>query len=74
MKPITFTLDHPPLSVLDELIARHGRLKVLWALLSATRRPAVNRRIVSDDDLSEHLRRDIGLRPQSSTPKYWEVR
>jgi hypothetical protein len=56
----------------DALLARHHMARILWALLRSgiARRPA--HRVIHDQDLSAHLRRDIGLPPaMGSPPRHW---
>ena len=64
---------HPPTAVIERLLAEHGALRVLGALL----RVLVCRdrhRAHNLDDLSGHVRRDIGLPAEPSSRKYWELR
>lgn len=55
---------------LDNLIARHGLRRVLLALIA---RPLRHRR-VEVVDLSDHIRRDIGLPPSGHSPRHWDIR
>lgn len=66
---ITETLR--PVETLDALIARHGSVRVILAMLSAlTKRKA---RKSNGFHLSDHLRRDIGL--HADQPRHlWERR
>ena len=59
------------------LVDQHGVWAVLRGLMAALlRRGRKNpaRRVVGLDDLSPHLRRDMGLPPLESPRKYWDLR
>ncbi len=61
---MTRTLDSHPLplrAALDDIIAAHGRWRVLRALVVWPSRPA---KPLPPLGLNDHLRRDIGLDPQ----------
>lgn len=60
--------DHLPHLVVQNLLAQHGRLRLLWKVLM-TPRPVSPR---SDHQLSAHLRRDIGLIEKPPANKGWE--
>ncbi|MFB2532815.1 hypothetical protein ACEYYB_08725 [Paracoccus sp. p4-l81] len=54
------------------LIARYGRMRVIWAALALL---WPRRRTVSTSTLSDRLRRDIGLPPQAGgPPRHWDLR
>ena len=62
----------PPAAALEDLISLHGPLRVSAALLrvlAARLRPSRRR---SAEDLSNRLRRDIGLDPLGKSPEYWK--
>ncbi|WP_304616778.1 hypothetical protein [Paracoccus sp. (in: a-proteobacteria)] len=71
---------HPQASrlnpALHRLIARHGRMAVLWAMIRALLLPRRRRPRPPDPyHLSPHMRRDIGLPPEPPTvPRYYELR
>jgi hypothetical protein len=54
------------------LVDQHGAWAVLRAL-AAVLMPK-RREVVRLDDLTPHLRRDMGLPPIDSPRKYWELR
>ena len=65
--------DSRPKAVLQDLIDQHGRLTVLALALTTLVRPA--RKPVaqmSDRQLTDHLRRDIGLTPLGPPQKTWQ--
>lgn len=67
--------DHRPsaLAVIESLMAEHGGLTIVKALLRAlTRRQ--RRSQPADASLSDHMQRDIGLWPEPRTRPYWELR
>ena len=63
-----------PATVIDGLIAEYGIWRTLSAVLGAllARDRRVARRM--NYELNAHLQRDIGLEPEASAPKYWELR
>lgn len=66
--------DKLPLrAVLQDLIAEHGALATFVTLLRASlSRKATMRGQLSDRALTNHLRRDIGLRQLPEAPALWE--
>lgn len=63
----------PLIHALQDLIAEHGTLATLVTLLRASRlRKAQMRGQLSDRALTNHLRRDIGLRQLPEAPALWE--
>ena len=66
--------DTLPAEALRSLVDRHGLWRVLGAIsavaLSSPRRVTTKR----VEDLSDHLRRDIGLPPQTGGPSMWDTR
>ena len=64
--------DSLPKAVLQDLIDQHGRLTVLALALTTLLRPARKARDLSDRELSNHLRRDIGLVPHGPPQKCWQ--
>ena len=58
-----------PVEVLDVLIARHGLLRVLLALLKPRPRPMRLRPPIPD-----HLARDIGLLQEPAQKIHWDYR
>lgn len=68
---------HPPVvsaaEAIDRLVAEHGSIRVLVAVARAL--VSRNRsRPRNPGDLSDHLRRDVGLWPEPKSPRYWELR
>lgn len=61
-----------PSVAMRALVDQHGVWAVLRALLAAVVRPAPE--VIRLDDLSPHLRRDMGLPPIEGPRKYWELR
>ncbi|WP_347310412.1 hypothetical protein [Defluviimonas sp. SAOS-178_SWC] len=61
-----------PAIALQALVAEHGLVRVALALaaLIARRRPPPRR---YDADLSDRIRRDIGLVPRPESRKYWDL-
>lgn len=64
-----------PSEIIDDLIADHGFVRVIWALVGGVgRRSRPPDRIYTDeiidtpriDLLSDHLRRDLGLPPEGA--------
>jgi hypothetical protein len=64
--------DSRPKAVLQDLIEQHGRLTVLALALTTLLRPARQPVVLSDKQLSNHLRRDVGLMPLGPPQKGWE--
>ena len=60
-----------PTVALKHLVDQHGVLAVLRGL-AAVLMPK-RREVVRLDDLTPHLRRDMGLPPIDSPRKYWEL-
>ncbi|MDX1780977.1 MAG: hypothetical protein R3256_06620 [Thalassovita sp.] len=56
-----------PILILEELIARHGGWNILRAFICANVHLRRHRR-PSTDQLSNHMRRDIGLPPKAPPP------
>lgn len=54
------------------LVDQHGAWTVLRAYVTLLLVP--KREVVRLDDLSPHMRRDMGLPPIDSPRKYWELR
>ncbi|MCX8509072.1 MAG: hypothetical protein ORN49_09390 [Rhodobacteraceae bacterium] len=61
------------LSALDQLIEDHGALRTLLAFLAAWRRQKQSRGLYPYQ-LSDHMRRDIGLPPEMAHRNYWDLR
>ena len=65
----------PPRAALERLIARHGARAVLFGMIAALIRPRRKRRenVLQPNQISPHLRRDIGLLPHipAEPPRYW---
>ena len=63
-----------PSVTIEMLIARHGVWRILRAVAAAlVRRERKARRLMSNE-MSEHLRRDVGLWPVPKSPRHWDVR
>ncbi len=67
----------PPRAALERLIARHGARAVLMGMVMALLRPdrkrGMRHRMLPTEQISPHLRRDIGLLPHipAEPPRYW---
>ena len=58
---------------LDNLLDHHGAIAVLWSLARALLIRRRRRARLSDiNDLSPHLRRDIGLHDPPPRPHHWD--
>lgn len=67
--PMRGVMPQPPL---ERLIARHGALPVIFALIRAMVAPQRPKaRATNVADISAHLRRDVGLPPPVDRPTYW---
>lgn len=64
---------HPPTAAIERLVAEHGAIRVLGALLRALVRRD-RHRAHNLGDLPDHMRRDIGLPAEPRGRKYWELR
>lgn len=65
-------LPGPALAV-RALVAEYGAVRVVLALIRhLAGRRALARRI-RETELSDHIRRDIGLDPQAQGRRYWEL-
>ncbi|MGC1429377.1 MAG: hypothetical protein WA822_12365 [Albidovulum sp.] len=60
-----------PVLALDALVARYGLFKVTLALSALLARKATRRRLY-DSDLSNQMRKDIGLEPLNARAEYWK--
>lgn len=65
--------DSRPKAVLQDLIDQHGRLTVLALALTTLLRPARKPAVLSDAQLTDHLRRDLGLTPVGPPQKTWQL-
>ncbi|HQY43048.1 MAG TPA: hypothetical protein PK450_02630 [Paracoccaceae bacterium] len=63
----------PPSVILAKLMDEHGVLRVLGAVLKALVRRDPSKRDLFAEDLSGHLRRDIGLSPQAEARRHWDL-
>ena len=62
----------PPTVAVQALVAEYGLIRVALALAGLiARRRAVPRR--HEADLSDRVRRDIGLAPLPESRKYWDL-
>ncbi|MBC9247857.1 hypothetical protein H4P12_14345 [Paracoccus sp. 11-3] len=58
---------------MENLLARHGTMPVIWALARALLKPPRRRARPPDvAELNAHLRRDIGLPAKMHQPHYWD--
>lgn len=58
---------------MENLLARHGTMPVIWALIHALLPPRRRRARPPDlSVLSPHLRRDIGMPDPPRAPRYWD--
>ena len=65
--------DNPtPAVALTLLVEQHGVWAVVRALIATVLRPQPE--VIRLDDLSPHMRRDMGLPPIEGPRKYWELR
>ncbi len=60
--------DNLPQYAVEPLIAHYGKLRLMWAVLRAN----PGKRSPSDAQLSDYLRRDIGLTERAPPSKEWE--
>ncbi|MCT2538334.1 hypothetical protein OE699_05490 [Sedimentimonas flavescens] len=75
MTRLTHHAGPVPASSIEAAIAIHGARRVLIAALLATLRPRAARPLAANFvDLDDHMRRDIGLPPKSTSPPrpYWQ--
>ena len=62
-----------PAMVVRALVAEYGAVRVVLALIRhLAGRHALARRI-RETELSDHIRRDIGLDPRTQGRRYWEL-
>lgn len=62
-----------PSVVLSHLMDEHGVLRILGALFKALLRRDRSARHLFAEDLSGHLRRDIGLLPRMESRRHWDL-
>ena len=62
-----------PAEAIRQLIRRHGVLRVLAALLAQPFRPPDLVAEMHEVALTAHLRRDVGLPPESEGRKDWQL-
>jgi hypothetical protein len=62
-----------PVDELHALLRRHGMIKTLLALPFAIMKSR-KVQVLRDHELSDHLRRDIGLFREIGTKQHWELR
>lgn len=62
-----------PSVVLSRLVDEHGVLNILGALLKALLRRDRRAGPPFVEDLSGHLRRDIGLLPRAESARHWDL-
>ena len=72
MNAIVNSDETAPSVALRLLVDQHGVWAILRALAAALLTPP--REVVRLEDLSPHMRRDMGLPPIESGRKYWELR
>ena len=72
MNALANTDKTTPSVAVTMLVDQHGLWAVLVALVATMLRP--RREAVQLDDLTPHLRRDMGLPPIEQPRKYWELR
>ena len=61
-------------AALETLIAEYGTWATLRAALGLALRRKTAERLLSPHQLSNHLRRDLGLSQEPAARKYWELR
>ena len=66
--------ENPLATAVEGLFATHGTWPTLRAVVVRMLRRPVPVRVLAPGDLSEHLRRDIGLPRAPQSRKYWELR
>jgi len=66
--------ENPLATAVERLFATHGDWPPLRAVMVRMLRRPVRVRTLVPGDLSEHLRRDIGLARAPQGRKYWELR
>ena len=72
MNALVNSEDMTPSVAMKLLVDRHGVWAVLRAFVALLLRP--EREAVRLDDLTPHMRRDMGLPPLEQPAKYWELR
>lgn len=72
MNALLNIVETTPSVALKQLVDQHGAWAVLRALAAALL--PKRREAVWLDDLTPHMRRDLGLPPVDSPRKYWELR
>lgn len=62
-----------PSEVLRNLVAEHGRVRVVLALAGLLARRSRPRRQLLEGDIPDRMRRDIGLEPLPRMRNYWDL-
>ncbi len=55
------------------LVADYGAIRVVLALIRHLAVQRVLERRIRETELSDHIRRDIGLDPRTQGRRYWEL-
>ncbi|MDH5529640.1 MAG: hypothetical protein OEY05_06340 [Paracoccaceae bacterium] len=66
--------EKPPSVAIAALVARHGFMRIMLSVLAVSLRRDARKPVLSQSDLPERLRRDIGLPPEEVSPRYWDIR
>ena len=61
-------------AAIEMLIARHGAWRILRAVAAALVRRKRTASAVFGHQMSDHMRRDIGLLAEPNSPRHWDVR
>ena len=66
--------EKPPSVAIAALVARHGFLRIMLSVLLVSLSRDARKPVLSESDLPDRLRRDIGLPPEAASPRYWDIR
>ena len=62
-----------PAMAIRALVADYGAIRVVLALIRHLALQRVLERRIRETELSDHIRRDIGLDPRTQGRRYWEL-
>ncbi len=62
-----------PAMAIRALVADYGAIRVVLALIRHLAVQRVLERRIRETELSDHIRRDIGLDPRTQGRRYWEL-
>ena len=66
--------EHPPSIAIESLIARHGPWRILAAVMAALIRHRRKSPDLWGNQVSAHMRKDMGLPPEPKSPRHWDLR